>query len=78
MNICAQLHTYNFANINLCPPIGYPLSYSNDLHFGKEIYAIPNNVESIQSEIMMNGPITVGFTVYEDLLCYGSGEYNFT
>lgn len=54
--------------------IGYSKSYSDDLYYGKKYYKIPSNVASIQSEIMRNGPITVGFKVYEDFYHYRSGE----
>ena len=63
-------------------PIVYSKSYSDDLYYGKRYYKIDKTngatiVAAIQSEIMKNGPIAVGFTLYEDFYCYGSGEYNF-
>ena len=47
------------------------------MHYGKDAYRIMpiNDVEAIQSEIMRNGPVTVTFDVYDDLMCYGKGEF---
>ena len=35
----------------------------------------PSDVESIQTEIMTNGPIEVAFNVYQDFMSYHSGVY---
>ena len=63
-------------NVLLLSFIGYSKSYSDDLYYGKDYYLIPTNETSMQSEIMRNGSITVGFEIYADVYCYGSGEYN--
>ncbi len=40
---------------------------------GSRAYAVDQAVESIQKEIMTNGPVEVAFTVYEDFLHYTRG-----
>jgi cathepsin B len=39
---------------------------------------IATNPSEIQREIMNNGPVMVGLSVYEDFLSYESGIYHFT
>ncbi|PIO67643.1 papain family cysteine protease [Teladorsagia circumcincta] len=45
---------------------------------GKTAYGLPNSVKAIQKEIMKNGPVVAGFTVYEDFAYYYSGIYKHT
>jgi cathepsin B len=57
---------------------GYPNTFAQDKHFGASAYAVPSNVEKIQTEIMTNGPVEAAFSVYEDFLAYKSGVYSHT
>ncbi|XP_050425326.1 cathepsin B-like isoform X1 [Adelges cooleyi] len=54
---------------------GYNLSYAEDLHRGKSVYSIGNDVDEIRQEIFNNGPVEGAFTVYEDFIAYKSGIY---
>ncbi|KAG1653019.1 Cathepsin B [Nymphon striatum] len=54
---------------------GYNETYAQDKHFGISSYAIPKDVSQIQTEIMKNGPVEVGFQVYADFFHYKSGVY---
>lgn len=54
---------------------GYSVAYDEDLSFGSSAYEVPRHVESIQKEIMTNGPVEGALTVYEDFLTYKSGVY---
>lgn len=56
-----------------CEP-GYSVSFMKDKHFGATIFGMPT-VESIQSEIMMNGPVEGTMRVYSDFVTYKSGTY---
>jgi len=71
-----------------CPTNEYPTpacpttcsngkSFSGSKHIGKSAYSISSDVQSIQTEIMTNGPVEVAFTVYEDFLTYKSGVYQY-
>ena len=40
---------------------------------GKSVYILPNSVETIQKDIMTNGPVVAGFEVYTDFFYYQSG-----
>ena len=42
---------------------------------GESVYRVPNNVESIQMEILTNGPVQAVIRIYEDLITYRSGAY---
>merc|ERR1711881_606219 len=50
-------------------------SYADDKVKTASAYKISRSVQDIQVELMTNGPIEVGFTVYEDFLAYRSGVY---
>merc|ERR1711881_30352 len=55
-------------------------SYSDNVYADDKVktasaYKISRSVQDIQVELMTNGPIEVGFTVYEDFLAYRSGVY---
>ena len=56
---------------------GYPVTYEKDKHFFEKAYSIPKDADAIKTELMTNGPITVGFTVYEDFMTYKSGIYQY-
>ncbi|KAK6021324.1 papain family cysteine protease [Ostertagia ostertagi] len=51
---------------------------TEDKHYGKSAYRLPNNVKAIQRDIMKNGPVVAGFIVYEDFAHYKSGIYKHT
>ena len=53
---------------------GYPIAYEDDKHKFKEPYS-PETVEDIQKDLMINGPMEVAFSVYEDFMTYKSGVY---
>ncbi|KAE9415342.1 hypothetical protein Angca_010209, partial [Angiostrongylus cantonensis] len=57
---------------------GYSISYNSDKHYGASVYAVAQDVASIQKEIMTNGPVEVAFDVYEDFEHYSSGIYKHT
>ncbi len=54
---------------------GYSVAYKQDKHFGMSANSF-RSVESIQTEIMTNGPVEGTMTVYEDFLAYKSGVFN--
>lgn len=45
-------------------------------YHSKNAYAVGQNVEVIQTEIMTNGPVEATFTVYQDFFSYKSGVYS--
>jgi cathepsin B len=53
-------------------------TYKNDKVFGKQSIYISNDIESIQREIMSNGPVVFTFDVYADFETYSSGIYKHT
>ena len=57
---------------------GYPTAYDRDLHYGASAYSVGSDVARIQTEIMTNGPVEGGFTVYADFPSYKSGVYKRT
>lgn len=52
---------------------GYDKSYKDDKHYGSSAYSVSSTVEKIQTEIMTNGPVEGGFSVYDDFPTYHSG-----
>ena len=54
---------------------GYSKSYENDKTYGHEPYTVEANEESIKLDIMNNGPLATGMTVYEDFVSYKNGIY---
>lgn len=54
---------------------GYSVGYKKDKHRGKTAYNVFGDVETIQTEIMKNGPVEGAFSVYSDFLLYKSGVY---
>ncbi|VDO97056.1 unnamed protein product [Soboliphyme baturini] len=57
-----------------CQP-NYTNSYEKDKNYGYDSYRVKKSVESIQKEIMLNGPVEAAFKVYEDFLSYKHGVY---
>ncbi|KAK0405193.1 hypothetical protein QR680_017846 [Steinernema hermaphroditum] len=53
----------------------YHRTYAEDKFYGKDAYAVADNVEAIQKELKKNGPLEVAFEVYEDFLNYAGGVY---
>jgi len=53
----------------------YHRTYDEDKFYGKEAYAVKDNVEAIQKELKTNGPLEIAFEVYEDFLNYDGGVY---
>jgi len=53
----------------------YSTDYRADKHFGKKSYSVEKSADSIQREIMTNGPVEGAFTVFEDLVNYKTGVY---
>ena len=53
---------------------GYPVSYIADKHFFDKPYTF-RDAESMQLDILTNGPLVATFTVYEDFYAYKSGVY---
>lgn len=49
--------------------------YDEDKFYGRNAYAVENDVESIQNELYLNGPLEIAFEVYDDFLNYESGIY---
>lgn len=45
----------------------------DDKHFGSDAHSISESVESIQTEIMTNGPVEGTMRVYSDFPSYKSG-----
>ena len=53
---------------------GYPVSYDKDKHFGSSTFSF-NQPGSIQTEIMLNGPVEGTMRVYQDFLTYKTGVF---
>ncbi|XP_030040675.2 cathepsin B [Manduca sexta] len=51
------------------------INYLNDKHKGKDVFLIGDNDDKIKAELVNNGPIQAGFTVYSDIKDYSSGIY---
>jgi len=47
-------------------------------HKGEMPYSVPNDEQSIMSELMKNGPMEAAFSVYSDFPTYKSGVYQYT
>lgn len=60
-----------------CSEASYGVSYANDKKKAKSAYSL-NSVQSMQLDIIKNGPITVTFDVYSDFLMYAGGVYQLT
>jgi cathepsin B len=50
-------------------------TYAEDKYYGRVAFAIADDVEAIQKELMTNGPLEIAFEVYEDFLNYAGGIY---
>lgn len=55
---------------------GYEVEYKKDKRFGSS-YGVSGE-KKLQTDLMKNGPIEVGFNVYEDFLSYKEGVYQHT
>lgn len=55
----------------------YDGQYRKDKFYGNSAYKLPNDERMIQLEIMTNGPVESGFTVYEDMYLYRRGVYKY-
>uniref|UniRef100_A0AC35UGT0 Pept_C1 domain-containing protein n=1 Tax=Rhabditophanes sp. KR3021 TaxID=114890 RepID=A0AC35UGT0_9BILA len=53
----------------------YTKSYKDDKHYGKIAYSIKRDEASIQKEVLLHGPVSVAFEVYEDFMLYKGGIY---
>jgi cathepsin B len=54
----------------------YNRTYTGDKHKGSKTYGFSLQNKEVQLDIMKNGPVAVGFTVYTDFLTYKSGVYH--
>ncbi|KAI1717028.1 papain family cysteine protease domain-containing protein [Ditylenchus destructor] len=50
-------------------------TYDQDKYYGRNAYAVDDNVQAIQNELYTNGPLEIAFEVYEDFLNYQGGIY---
>jgi len=50
-------------------------TYAEDKYYGRNAYAVEDDVQAIQNELYTNGPLEVAFEVYEDFLNYAGGIY---
>ena len=60
-----------------CTESSYPKSYSADKVRAASSYSV-RGISQMQQEIMTNGPLWVGFSVYADFPLYKSGVYRHT
>jgi cathepsin B len=58
-----------------CTVASYGTPYATDKHVGESSYQVANNEEAIRTEIMTNGPVEAGYSVFEDFPSYHSGVY---
>ena len=64
-----------------CTEEGYGAAYGDDKHKADSVYSLSlaiNAEESIQRDIMENGPVAAGFMVFSDFPAYKSGVYHYT
>ncbi|UMM33355.1 hypothetical protein L5515_006871 [Caenorhabditis briggsae] len=54
---------------------GYPVELDKDRHYGVSVDQLPNRQIEIQSDVMLNGPISATMEVYDDFLQYTTGIY---
>ncbi|KAJ1363731.1 hypothetical protein KIN20_023656 [Parelaphostrongylus tenuis] len=70
----------NYTTKSGCKPYPYP-PCEHHIDAGRykdHVYAVAQDVSSIQKEIMNHGPVEVAFDVYEDFEHYSSGIYKYT
>ncbi|KAG5888673.1 hypothetical protein JTB14_022257 [Gonioctena quinquepunctata] len=53
------------------------LIFSDDKSHAESVYFVYANEKSIQLELLKNGPVEAGFTVYSDFVSYKSGVYQY-
>jgi len=56
----------------------YSKDWNSDKHYASKVFTVSSKQAAIQTEIMTNGPVEAGFTVYEDFLTYKTGVYQYT
>ncbi|CAH0387792.1 unnamed protein product [Bemisia tabaci] len=61
-----------------CTNPKYGAPYRSESYHGKSAYALKQNIEEIQREIMTYGSVVTGFTVYTDFHYYKRGVYEHT
>jgi len=61
-----------------CTNTDYNKDFKDDLNFAKSAYNVRSSEKAIMEEIMTNGPVEAGFTVYSDFPNYKSGVYQHT
>lgn len=54
---------------------GYNVAYESDRQKGKTSYRVDKDPQNIMAEIMKNGPVEAGYTIYSDFYSYKSGVY---
>ncbi|XP_069692870.1 cathepsin B-like isoform X2 [Periplaneta americana] len=54
---------------------GYNVSYENDRSYGEKAYRVAHDVQEIQKELMLNGPVEAIMALHTDFLVYRSGVY---
>lgn len=63
--------------VKKCSINSYDIPYSSDKHFSTTAYSL-TSVKSIQKDLMLYGPLSVAYIVYEDFPAYKSGVYRRT
>ncbi|RZC38574.1 Peptidase C1 and/or Propeptide C1 domain containing protein [Asbolus verrucosus] len=56
-----------------CTNKDYNVSYEKDQQHGRKAYTISKEVEQIQTEIVLNGPVIASLRIYEDFFTYVTG-----
>ncbi|CAK1593698.1 unnamed protein product [Parnassius mnemosyne] len=49
--------------------------YQSDKHYGKNVWRVPEDDDSIRTELFRNGPVEAAFEIYEDFGDYKHGIY---
>ncbi|KAJ6216067.1 hypothetical protein RDWZM_010567 [Blomia tropicalis] len=60
--------------VRSCTNPTYGKSYQDDLHYGS-IITMPENVNEIMSDLMLNGPLVVNMDIFTGFYIYDSGIY---
>ena len=79
MSLDTIQHVNNyFTGKKHCTNTDYNKDFKDDLNFAKSAYNVRSSEKAIMEEIMTNGPVEAGFTVYSDFPNYKSGVYQHT